>query len=170
MTSRCARENLTMAFRLTRQLSPRGMAFRCLAGVALAAVAMRLAAALVDTSTSASALTLATGERQAGAAQSDTALDEELTGLLASHAFTGRIAETLETRLRRRVDRRLADLGRMLWFDTITGLNDDNTCAGCHSPLRGFGDTQSIAIGIDNNGIVGRIERGRAINGDLRWC
>ena len=41
----------------------------------------------------------------------------------------------------------------MLWFDTVTGLNDDNACAGCHSPA-GFGDTQSIA-GIDNNGIVG---------------
>ena len=126
-----------------------------MACVALAAVAMRPGAALVASSTSASALTLATGELHAGAARKDTALDEELADLLASHAFTGRIAETLETRLRRRVDRRLADLGRMLWFDTITGLNDDNTCAGCHSPLRGFGDTQSIAIGIDNNGIVG---------------
>ena len=51
--------------------------------------------------------------------------------------------------------RRLADFGRLLWFDTITGLNDDNTCGGCHSPTAGFGDTQSIAIGIDNNGIVG---------------
>ena len=43
----------------------------------------------------------------------------------------------------------------MLWFDTITGLNDDNACAGCHSPTAGFGDTQSIAIGVDSNGIVG---------------
>jgi cytochrome c peroxidase len=155
MTSRCARENLTTARLLRRHVSPRGMAFRCMAGVALAAVAMRLGAALVGSSISASAHTRATGKLQAGAARNDPALDEELTELLASHAFTGRIAETLETRLRRRVDRRLADLGRMLWFDTITGLNDDNTCAGCHSPLRGFGDTQSIAIGIDNNGIVG---------------
>jgi len=125
-----------------------------MAGVALAAVAMRLGAALICPSTSASALNLATGEPQAGA-RKDTALDEALTDVLTRHAFTGRIAETLERRLGRRLDRRLADLGRMLWFDTITGLNDDNTCAGCHSPLRGFGDTQSIAIGIDNNGIVG---------------
>ena len=43
----------------------------------------------------------------------------------------------------------------MLWFDTITGLNDDNACAGCHSPTTGFGDTQSIAIGVNSNGIVG---------------
>jgi cytochrome c peroxidase len=48
----------------------------------------------------------------------------------------------------------------MLWFDPITGLNDDNACAGCHSPTNGFGDTQSIAIGIDNNGIVGVDRRG----------
>ena len=50
---------------------------------------------------------------------------------------------------------RLADTGRLLWFDTILGLNDDNSCAGCHSPAAGFGDTQSIAIGIDSNGVVG---------------
>jgi cytochrome c peroxidase len=61
----------------------------------------------------------------------------------------------LERRLGRPLDRRLANLGRLLWFDTITGLNDDNTCAGCHSPTNGFGDTQSIAIGIENNGTVG---------------
>ena len=155
MTSRCARETLTTARLLTRHIArPRGFVFRCMAGVALASLAMRLGAALICPSTSASALTPATGEPQAGA-RKDTALDEALTDVLTRHAFTGRIAETLETRLGRRLDRRLADLGRMLWFDTITGLNDDNTCAGCHSPLRGFGDTQSIAIGIDNNGIVG---------------
>lgn len=49
----------------------------------------------------------------------------------------------------------LADLGRLLWFDTVTGLNNDNNCSGCHSPANGFGDSQSIAIGVENNGIVG---------------
>jgi cytochrome c peroxidase len=44
---------------------------------------------------------------------------------------------------------------RLLWFDTVTGLNDDNSCAGCHSPTTAFADTQSIAIGIENNGVVG---------------
>ena len=63
MTSRCARENLTTARLLTQHVAPRGFVFRSMAGVALAGVAMRLGAALVGASTSASALTLATGER-----------------------------------------------------------------------------------------------------------
>ena len=82
-------------------------------------------------------------------------VDHDLTLTLQQQGFTGNIESTLERRLGRPLDRRLADLGRLLWFDTITGLNDDNTCAGCHSPTNGFGDTQSIAIGIENNGIVG---------------
>jgi cytochrome c peroxidase len=82
-------------------------------------------------------------------------LDQELTARLQQLGFTGKIESTLEKRLGRHLDNRLANLGRMLWFDTIGGLNNDNTCGGCHSPTNAFGDTQSIAIGIDNNGIVG---------------
>ena len=82
-------------------------------------------------------------------------LDTQLRSELAEQGFTGRVESTLTARLGRPVDRALADTGRLLWFDTVTGLNGDNTCGGCHSPLAGFGDTQSIAIGIDNNGIVG---------------
>lgn len=82
-------------------------------------------------------------------------VDAVLRGYLANYGFTGRVASTLETRLGRRIDRQLADIGRLLWFDPIQGLNDDNTCGGCHSPTNGFGDTQPIAIGIDNNRIVG---------------
>ena len=82
-------------------------------------------------------------------------VDAALRAYLTSHGFTGHIASTLETRLGRRIDRQLADVGRQLWFDPIQGLNDDNTCAGCHSPTNGFGDTQPIAIGIDNNRVVG---------------
>src|SRR6266481_9849522 len=82
-------------------------------------------------------------------------LDQELTARLQQLGFTGKIESTLEQRLGRHLDNKRADLGRMLWFDTIGGLNNDNTCGGCHSPTNAFGDTQSIAIGIDNNGIVG---------------
>src|SRR4051794_15393528 len=90
-----------------------------------------------------------------GADSSPRRLDDELTARLEELGFTGSIQSTLSTRLGRPVDPQLADLGRLLWFDTIAGLNGDNTCGGCHSPTNGFGDTQSIAIGIENNGIVG---------------
>ncbi|HSE65033.1 MAG TPA: cytochrome c peroxidase, partial [Thermoanaerobaculia bacterium] len=82
-------------------------------------------------------------------------LDRELTTVLQAQGFTGSVEQTLTQRLGRPVDRPLAELGRLLWFDTVTGLNDDNTCAGCHSPTNGFGDTQSIAIGIESNAVVG---------------
>ena len=85
----------------------------------------------------------------------DSSLERKLSARLREVGFTGRVESTLDARLGRPVDPRLANIGRLLWFDTITGLNNDNTCAGCHSPTNGFGDTQSIAIGIDNNGIVG---------------
>src|ERR1041384_2943580 len=87
-------------------------------------------------------------------------LDQDLSARLQQLGFTGKIEASLEQRLGRHVDNRLANLGRLLWFDTITGLNNDNTCGGCHSPTNGCGDTQSISIGIDNNGIVGPNRRG----------
>jgi cytochrome c peroxidase len=90
----------------------------------------------------------------------DRSLDARLSQRLTEFGFTGRIESTLTTRLGRPLDRRLANIGRLLWFDTVTGLNDDNTCAGCHSPTNGFGDSQPIAIGIDNNGIVGHNRAG----------
>jgi cytochrome c peroxidase len=85
----------------------------------------------------------------------DDDLDQQLIARLQHLAFTGQVGNSIEKRLGRPINQARADVGRLLWFDTITGLNNDNTCAGCHSPTRGFGDTQSIAIGIDNNGVVG---------------
>src|SRR5437016_7751846 len=89
------------------------------------------------------------------AAEETTTLDRQLAALLHQNAFTGQVESSLPRRLGRALDPNLVNVGRMLWFDTITGVHDDNTCGGCHSPSNGFGDTQSIAIGIDNNGIVG---------------
>jgi cytochrome c peroxidase len=86
---------------------------------------------------------------------SSATLDDQLAAVLSQHGFTGRIESTLEPRLGRKLDNQLVDLGRLLFFDTAGGLNNDNNCSGCHSPKNGFGDSQSIAIGIDNNGIVG---------------
>lgn len=120
---------------------------------ALCVVAAALAACSGTEPTSASG-------PSAAESRTRSAVDMELRGYLAAHGFTGRVASTLESRLGRRIDRRLANLGRMLWFDPIQGLNGDNTCAGCHAPGNGFGDTQPIAIGIDNNRIVGPARSG----------
>ncbi|WP_437966266.1 cytochrome c peroxidase [Sorangium sp. So ce260] len=82
-------------------------------------------------------------------------VDERLEETLARHGFTGEIESTLESRLGRKLDKKLARLGRELFYDSILGLNDDNSCSGCHSATAGFADTQSISIGIENNGVVG---------------
>jgi len=82
-------------------------------------------------------------------------VDELLRKELARAGFTGRIEASLEARLGRPIDFALADLGRLLFFDQLNGIYGDNSCAGCHSPANGFGDTQSIAIGVSNNGVVG---------------
>jgi cytochrome c peroxidase len=87
-------------------------------------------------------------------------LDRTLIRVLRDAGFTGNVETTLEARLGRRIDPDLADLGRLLFFDKILGLHGDNSCAGCHSPAFGFGDSQPMAIGVDNNDIVGPSRRG----------
>ena len=93
--------------------------------------------------------------QRTSAGDGDRFLDEQLSQVLTQHGFTGAVGSSLERRLGRRIDSELADLGRNLFHDTIVGLNNDNSCSGCHSATAGFGDTQSIAIGIENNFIVG---------------
>ena len=88
-------------------------------------------------------------------AESSKGLDAELARVLIAHGFTGQIESRFRDKLGRPIERKRANLGRLLWFDLIGGLHNDNTCGGCHSPTRGFGDTQPMAIGIDNNQIVG---------------
>src|SRR5690242_712614 len=61
-------------------------------------------------------------------------VDAALTGRLQQLGYTGRVGSTLPERLGRRLDPGLVDTGRNLWFDPITSLNNDNACAGCHSP------------------------------------
>lgn len=82
-------------------------------------------------------------------------LNQQLRQILGQNQFTGRVESTLEQRLGRRVDPAKAELGRLLFFDKFVGLHGDNSCSGCHSPMNGFGDSQSIAIGVENNDFVG---------------
>src|SRR5690606_28810108 len=86
--------------------------------------------------------------------------DQELRALLNDHQFTGRMQEKLTERLGRSIDDQLAETGRLLFHDNILGLHGDNSCGGCHAAPVGFGDTQSVAIGIDNNAIVGPLRIG----------
>ena len=82
-------------------------------------------------------------------------LNQQLRQILAQNQFTGQVESTLEKRLGRRIDPAKAQLGRLLFFDKFVGLHGDNSCAGCHSPMNGFGDSQSMAIGVENNDLVG---------------
>ncbi len=92
---------------------------------------------------------------RSSASSGDSVLNDELSALLSQHGFTGRVGLSLEQRLGRKIDNQLADLGRLAFHDSLLGLNDDNSCAGCHAAPLGFGDSQSIAIGVENNNIVG---------------
>ncbi len=87
-------------------------------------------------------------------------LDVLLESALRLNGFTGAVQSSLTRRLGRPLNPRLADLGRLLFFDTAGALHDDNSCAGCHSPSAAMGDTQSIAIGVQSNRIVGRGRQG----------
>src|SRR5499425_1781921 len=93
------------------------------------------------------------------AATDDSNLDDALAAVLADAGFTGNIQQIfqqrLEANLGRPIDPKLANLGRLLWFDKIHSLHHDNTCGGCHSPTNGFGDSQPMAIGVQNNNLVG---------------
>jgi len=94
------------------------------------------------------------GSPREGTSESDN-LSKQLASAFRNVGFTGRIESRLESRLGRKIDNHLADLGRLAFHDSLLGLNDDNSCLGCHAAPVGFGDTQSIAIGVENNNIVG---------------
>src|SRR5580765_4040128 len=118
---------------------------------------MRRAGSLLTVATAVYACVLMTAVLAAG--PNDPPLDTQLAAVLSAAGFTGSIEQTFHTRiasnLGRPLDPALADLGRLLWFDTRHSLHRDNTCGGCHSPTNGFGDSQPMAIGIQNNGLVG---------------
>jgi cytochrome c peroxidase len=98
-------------------------------------------------------VTLALWGSEARAGRDD--LEAQLRAVLRDAGCTGRIESTLTARLGRPLDPKKVELGRLLFFDKILGLHNDNSCAGCHNPANGFGDSQPIAIGVQNNNVVG---------------
>jgi cytochrome c peroxidase len=93
-------------------------------------------------------------------ALSEQYIDAWLAVDLRERSFDGRIEERLVERLGRPIHQERAELGRLLFFDPIMGLNGDNSCSGCHGPNSAFNDGNSIAIGVGNNGVVGPGRRG----------
>lgn len=91
---------------------------------------------------------------------SEQYIDWWLQADLKERSFDGRIEERLIERLGRPIHEERAELGRLLFFDPITSLTGDNSCSGCHGPNSAFNDGNSIAIGVENNGVVGPGRRG----------
>lgn len=93
------------------------------------------------------------------ASHGDDRLDYQLKVALWKAGFTGEIEKEFKHRLKdslgRPIDQKLAELGRLLWFDNLHSRGRDNTCGGCHSPTNGMGDSATMAIGVQNNGLVG---------------
>ena len=96
----------------------------------------------------------------------DEQLDRPRGPACADQGFKGKIQSTLTDRLGRPLERANSPTSaELIFFDNNTnGLHDDNSFAGLPLARVGFGDAQSIAIGIDNNGIVAR-SQGRATSG-----
>ena len=90
----------------------------------------------------------------------ETALNDALQRELRTRGYTGLVEESLEERLGRAVDLKLADVGRFLFFDPVLSLAGDNSCSGCHGPNVSFNDSRPISIGVGNNGVVGPGRRG----------
>lgn len=82
-------------------------------------------------------------------------LDRVLDSIVGLRELTGDLEMRLLARLGRPVDTRLAEVGRLLFFDPVLSITGDNSCAGCHGPNESFNSSKSIAIGVDNNGVVG---------------
>jgi cytochrome c peroxidase len=85
-----------------------------------------------------------------------TPLDKQLKAVLAANGFTGTIQRDLSSArfMGRPIIAKLQNLGRALFFDPVTSLHNDNSCAGCHDPGSGFADSQSIAIGVEDTGMI----------------
>ena len=115
-------------------------------GKLIAAATLLWAGALVFTSQTlgvpaASSVVYAAEDRDRNHGDHEGNLDRDLAAVLSAEGFTGDIERTfrkrLEKNLGRKINPKLVDLGRMLWFDKIHSLRRDNTCGGCHSPTNG---------------------------------
>jgi len=137
---------------------------RRLPGMPLACAAL-FCAALSPAAVPATAAAPAPASAQAAPAgankaiRPDGALDKQLKAVLAANGFTGTVDGSMTARLGRPINAKLQNLGRALFFDPILSLHNDNSCAGCHDPSAGFADSQSIAIGVQDVGMIAGASR-----------
>src|SRR5262249_47107201 len=116
---------------VTRSPSPSGLgpaAIRSRDPMAVRGVSGRSVKRILHATGLACALSCSGGSTDSLEQQTE-GLEESLRSVLQRAGFTGRIESSLEQRMGRRLDPQLVDLGRLLFFDPITGLHDDNTCA-----------------------------------------
>ncbi|WP_081716412.1 cytochrome-c peroxidase [Asticcacaulis sp. AC460] len=92
--------------------------------------------------------------------QKANATDVALTQILTKLGVTGTLQTDYVKARGKPIDPQLAELGQFLFFDTILSLANDNSCSGCHAPQAAFSDTQSIAIGVGSNCVVGPSREG----------
>jgi cytochrome c peroxidase len=145
-------------------VTPRAGAAALLAAVAFAvtsgapAAPAAVAAPAAPVALAADACTNAKAARDAATSQVDprakVTLNDQVQAVLAANGFDGTVQSCVETRLGHAFNLQLQNLGRMLFFDPILSLHNDNSCAGCHDPGSGFADAQPIAIGVESPAMV----------------
>jgi cytochrome c peroxidase len=138
-----------------RKSTPRHRPFGPLTCTVLFAAAASIAATQGPAAapvTAAAAAAPAGGDATADGANRDAkeTLNNQLKAVLAANDFDGLAESSVETRLGHTFNLQLQNLGRLLFFDPILSLHNDNACAGCHDPGSGFNDSQPIAIGVDS--------------------
>ena len=81
------------------------------------------------------------------------ALNFEATNLFSNHILNADYYVNLPQNLS---SSKLANLGKLLFFDPILSASNERSCASCHNPLKGFTDGESKSLAF---GMKGRIDR-----------
>ncbi|WP_440053913.1 cytochrome-c peroxidase [Pseudoalteromonas sp. T1lg65] len=96
--------------------------------------------------------------------QPATALDNELSQLIAEQGLTGRVPGARQLP---RISEPVAQLGMQLFFSKALGGEKSVACASCHDPRLGGADGLSLAIGTNavNSNVIG--PNRRAVNDEI---
>jgi cytochrome c peroxidase len=104
-----------------------------------------------------------------GSSVDDEQLDTLLSKSLQDAGFSGLIGQSLENKLGRKVNTDLSETGRLLWFDSATGLNNDNSCGGCHSPSNGLAIPSPLQLELRTMASSVQIGQAHETSAGLLW-